>query len=396
MNKKVFLTCAAFSLALLLSCSKNQGDTVTIIKHGQNTEYHINTFNIKDSLHLKLSDFAWDFEFIPLESKDGCMISYGTKDYFGRDYYLSERRGGDIYQFGRDGKFIRKIVRRGKGPTEFIDGKWTVDETNQILYLADRSKSDYFLRFDLKTGNYLGNIPKAVPGRTFNIEWTKDGSLMAVPTGRYVEEEFSDYIYYQDLNGKKISSIPAPKIPSFLYNPLSYAFTEDQYRLGISNNDTIFSVEDDQLIPYLTFDFGIENPSNRLEMGHIEVRIQNEVESWLDLDVATVNMVKKDQTGQVLDMTSRVSYWALDKKNAKAYHRGKLFIDPTNDDNGWWITFNNNGWFVKVYDAFKLLEKAEEAFKDPNFKEPYRSKLEAVTSQLSEEDNPVLLVGRYR
>lgn len=168
MNKKVFLTCAAFSLALLSSCTNNRDETVTIIKHGQNTEYHINTFNIKDSLHVELSDFAWDFEFIPLETKDGCMISYGVKDYFGSEYYLSEKRLGDIYQFGRDGKFIRRIVTRGKGPTEFVRGDWTVDETNQILYLSDISKLNYFLRFDLRTGKYLGDLKKASPGRTYD------------------------------------------------------------------------------------------------------------------------------------------------------------------------------------------------------------------------------------
>jgi hypothetical protein len=239
-------------------------------------------------------------------------------------------------------------------------------------------------------------LQKAVPGRTFNFDWTNEDLLMVVPSGKYEEERFSDYIYYQDLTGNKIRAIAAPKIPAFLYNTLSYAYSDEQYRFGISNNDTIFSIVNDQLIPYLTFDFGIENPPNRLQMGHVNVRIRNEVESWLELDVGTVNKVTKDQTGQVVDLSSRVSYWMLDKKQAKAYHKGKLFINPTNDNIGWWITFNNNGWFVKVYDAFSLLEKAEEAFKDPNFREPYRSKLEAVTSQLSEEDNPVLLVGRYR
>lgn len=231
---------------------------------------------------------------------------------------------------------------------------------------------------------------------TYDIEWTTDGMLMVVPTGKYREGEFSDYIYYQDILGKEIRAIAAPKIPAFLYNPLSYAYYEEQYRFGISNNDTIFSIVNDQLIPYLTFDFGMENPPNRLQMGHVDVEIEHEVESWLVLDVGTVSKVTKDQNGQVVDLSSRVSYWMLDKKQAKAYHRGKLFINPTNDDIGWWITFNNNGWFVKVYDAFNLLEKAAEAMKDPDFKEPYRSKLKAVISQLSEEDNPVLLVGRYK
>ena len=131
-------------------------------------------------------------------------------------------------------------------------------------------------------------------------------------------------------------------------------------------------------------------------MGHIDVRIHKEVESYLILDVGTVARVTKNQDGQVIDLGSKVSYWALDKKEGKAYHRGKLFIDPTFDEKGWWITFCKNGLFVKPYDAFNLMEKAEEALKDPDFKEPYRSKFKDLVDNLSEGDNQVLLVGRFK
>lgn len=375
----------------LLSCNPKSDETVTVIKHGKNTEYRIHTQKIKDSLHLKLSDFAKDFEFIPLETKEECVISYGVKYYIDSDYFLMEKRLGDIYQFGRDGRFIRKLVKRGPGPTEFRDGGWTVDEENQILYLTDLAKHNYFLQFDLRTGEYLGDLKKAIPCRSSYIEYLEGGLLMVAPYDKYDEDGIQDYVFYQDLKGNKVASIPAPADIPIIWSEISYANYCDQFRIKFASNDTIFSIVNDQLLPYLTFDFGKENPSGQFDFGHIDVEIDKEVESWLTIEVGVANKIPEGGSPSF-----RMSTLALDKKQGRAYHRGKLYIDPTNDPNGYWITFNNNGLFVKDYPAIKLLKLAEEAFKDPDFKEPYRSKLKAVVKNLSEEDNPVLLVGKYR
>ncbi|MEA1877403.1 MAG: 6-bladed beta-propeller [Bacteroidota bacterium] len=364
---------------------------MTLIKHGKNTEYHIKTHLIKDSLHVRLSDFASDFEFIPLETREECLVSYGMDYYIGSEYFLMEIRFGGIYQFGRDGKFIRKFVEAGQGPTEFLEGDWTVDEENQILYLSDDAKKNYFLRFDLATGKYLGDVKKAVTCRTPKIEYLNDGILMANTDGKYDENGLSDYVFWQDLSGNKIRSIPAQNTELMFWSSLSDANCDNTYRLKILNNDTLFSILDNQLIPYLTFDFGRENPPNRFHMGYINIRIFSEIEPWIILIMGTINNVTKN------NLSSRMQYYMLDKKQKVAYHRGSLYIDPTHStDNGHYITFNKNGMFVKVYQAITLLEQAEKALADPDFKEPYRSKLEAVISQLSEEDNPVLLIGRYR
>lgn len=373
------------------SCQPKSDETVTIIKHGKNTEYRIHTMEIKDSLHVKLSDFAKDFEFIPLETKEECIISYGQY-YIGGEYFLLSKRRDGIYQFGRDGRFIRKLVEAGQGPKDFLDGDWTVDEDHQILYLTDLAKSNYFLRFDLKTGKYLGDLKKAVTCRSFNIEYLNEGLLMVIPSGRFIENGLQDYVYYQDLSGNIVRSIPAPRNTTIIESQMSYASHNNQFRLKIGNENTIYSIVDQQLIPYLTFVFGKETPTDRYKLGYMDIQIEQEFESWLTLDVGTTSRVSEEG-----DLSSRVSYFALDKKQGKAYHRGSLFIDPTNyNDKYHRVAFCNNGLFVKVYQAIDLLEQAENAFKDPKFKEPHRSKLQTVVKNLSEDDNPVLLVGKYR
>lgn len=390
--KKQTLPIAFCIICIVYSCRPGSDETVTIIKHGKNIEYHINIPLIKDSLHVNLSDFAGSFEFIPLETKEECMISYGMKYYIGSEYFLLETRMDGIYQFGRDGRFIRKLVDAGKGPTDFINGDWTVDEENQILYLTDLAKYNYFLRFDLNTGKYLGDLKNAVACRSFNIEYLDEGLLMVVPSGRFVENGLQDYIYCQDLSGNKVSSIPAPGSTTIIESQLSYANYCNQFRLKLGSENIIYSINGQQLIPFLTFSFGNETPTDRFQIGFMGIEMEQETESWLILDVGTTSRVSKDG-----DLSSRVSYLVLDKKRGKAYHRGSLFIDPTNYmDKYFSVTFCNNGMFVKVYQTIDLLEQAQKAFNDPEFKEPYRAKLKAIVSHLNEDDNPVLLVGKYR
>ena len=279
MRKLEILIYGICLIAILFSCQNVQDETVTLIKQGRQIEYHIKTHLIKDSFHMKLSDYASDFEFIPLETKDECLISYGMDYYFGDKYFLLEKRYGGIYQFGRDGRFIRKLVPEGKGPHDFWEGDWTVDEENQILYLSDDAKKNYFLQYDLKSGAYLGDLKKAVSCRTRTIEYLKEGLIMVNTYGRYDENGLKDYVYWQDLSGKLLSSVPARKTDAVFWSSLSNANYGDFFRLKILNNDTIYSVDNRQLTPYLTFDYGKETPTDRNAMGYVEIRIDREIEA---------------------------------------------------------------------------------------------------------------------
>jgi hypothetical protein len=60
------------------------------------------------------------------------------------------------------------------------------------------------------------------------------------------------------------------------------------------------------------------------------------------------------------------------------------------------VVFQENGIVQYDYQAIDLLTLVKTALADPKFSEPYRSKLKEVVLQLHEDDNPVLLIGRYR
>ena len=239
-----FLILFVSLICILASCSNSKDDTVSVIKHGRSLEYRIHTQEINDSLQLKLSDFVTDFEFIPLETKEECLVSWGGDYYLGEQYYLIEKKGDGILQFNRDGKFIRKIVDVGQGPQEFVDGFWSVDEKNQILYIADEAKRNYFLSFDLFTGAYLGDIPKAVSCRTPQIYSLPNGSILVSTKGNYDKDGLTSIVFCQDSNGNLLNSIESNAESPVFWSKLTRSNTEQLYSLKMVNNDTIYQILD--------------------------------------------------------------------------------------------------------------------------------------------------------
>ncbi len=137
------ITISAGLLFTLVSCAPKGDNTVALIKHGKNLEYHLLIDQIVDSIDIKLSEIASDFEFIPLETKEECLVTVGNSSHLGEKYFVFEVRSKGIYQFSRDGWFIRKIVEHGKGPTEFLRGSWTVDEKTMLYTLNKKEKKAY-------------------------------------------------------------------------------------------------------------------------------------------------------------------------------------------------------------------------------------------------------------
>ena len=110
-----FLSGILIILLILSSCQNKKNPAITEIDiHGHPMKV-IDYKAIKDSSNLNLSDFAGDFEYIPLETTEECLISHATY-YVYEQYILVFQRAKSVLQFSRDGKFLRSICSHGKGP----------------------------------------------------------------------------------------------------------------------------------------------------------------------------------------------------------------------------------------------------------------------------------------
>jgi hypothetical protein len=88
---------------------------------------------------------------IPLETSDASLFQNIDKLYIGSDQILVASLGmtQGVYVFDDNGKFIRRIGRRGRGPGEFLDISGVqFDREQQIVYIHDRERQT-MMTFDL-------------------------------------------------------------------------------------------------------------------------------------------------------------------------------------------------------------------------------------------------------
>lgn len=392
MNRFSFLTILIFGLC---ACNSGGYDTVTIIKNGSEKEYLIHLKKVEDSLSQKLSDFADEFQFIPLETSEECFIDRGYT-YISNKYILIQKYQHGILQFDLNGKFIRTLAKYGKGPTEFMRATIAVDEKNQILYLSDRGKLNYFLRFNLLSGTYMGELKKAFPGRVEDIYIHDDNQLVVSCSGRLGNNDNPYQIFWQDFDGEFINGITAPS-DYYIRSSSLFKLPGGEYRYQVYDVDTIFSIKNGLINPYMLFDFGEKNPPSMDFVGYKRMKLYFEANSYVLFYNFYITSIEKNANGGT-STSGAIANYSLDKKLSKVYHAGDFLFQPTHhllpshqfQD----IRIQDNGIVHFTYQALDLIEQAEKALANIEFKDPYRSQLEKLVSGLDVNDNPVLVIGK--
>jgi len=107
---------------------------------------------------LKMSEFIDSVKFVILEETDESLLMYIRKIFFTPEYIIVVDAGaGAVFFFNLDGKYVRKISERGRGPGEYTAlSSCMFDEQKQQLIIYD-SKAKKMIFYDL-LGNFLREI----------------------------------------------------------------------------------------------------------------------------------------------------------------------------------------------------------------------------------------------
>lgn len=101
------------------------------------------TINKEDCKQIhKLSDIVQEYQLIPLETSDSCLIgSVGKIIFDTTTFYLKDAASKLIYHFDMQGKFLNTIGRRGRGPFEYLYlDDYIVTKNKNILVLDGGNK----------------------------------------------------------------------------------------------------------------------------------------------------------------------------------------------------------------------------------------------------------------
>ena len=144
----------------------------------------------KSQSSLTLNDLIESIEYIPLETKDECVIGTISRNFhfeISDNYILVQcSNSGRFYLFNRKGRFIAQISDIGEGPGEYLrtTKPYFIDEENkQILLFA--LNPDRYIYYDM-TGKHIKtvhsenkDISERTGGRTKKL--FDEGMLLMIP-----------------------------------------------------------------------------------------------------------------------------------------------------------------------------------------------------------------------
>lgn len=254
--KKIFLLIGVlFALQFAWNCSSKTEQT-------KGTAFHTDFDNCKLSIDLKLSDLIEDYRLVPLETTDESLLGEFRRNIIclSGDYILIADRD-NVYKFSREGKFINKILKNGRGPGETSGScKYFFNKNNNILFFEDDFVENENIRcYDVKSEKFLPSIKKCFPGRWLSFIVYQDSLLLGSIEGVLRGETNPYAVFAQNFSGQfkwgiesnKTFIIPRSDInDNVLQRFMIYSGGESTY-LKYWQDDTLFALKDKGLTTYL-------------------------------------------------------------------------------------------------------------------------------------------------
>jgi hypothetical protein len=363
----------------------------------------MNLSTILDTISINLDSQLNDYLIVPLETTPTVLIGDGAKYIFAsEDYILVETEKG-LQQFNKQGRFIRQLMSKGKGPNEFIYfGPAFIYKSG--FYFNDITKSrERIYICDLSTGD-VTSFPLAITGHINDMAMLNDSTILIVSdeegeNGRQFE------FFAQDIKGKLIYS---KDFGSFTMRSLLGPAHIHRDGLGgayLSNPycDSIMQFKSHQLHPiWYTLNLSKFNPAETYEkfllVGYLYTSGRN-----LFLNKTLISSAKKVRRyGQRHLVEVRPD--SLKAAIVRSFRIKDIDFDVDPGD----VDFHSKTFGIAEYSAIDFKEKIR-AILDRNDVGTDKSvgdysvrslddsaceKLKALDLKITENDNPVLIIWR--
>lgn len=209
---------------------------------------------IKNKREVLLSEIATDVELIQFENIPEAMLGNVENIEFTKDYVFVKFWQHPVIQFSRNGKFIRDVGKKGKGPGEYNTCmKMSIDEKNERVYIHTGELSMMVFNFE---GEYVRTIKyPALESFTNFWIWGRDSMLVSYFEPIFGNEPFV-FIEHND-QGDTLQTIKnhifydedeqAYNLSPFEEQNFSYRFENKLHMKGFYN-DTVYSYDENNKI----------------------------------------------------------------------------------------------------------------------------------------------------
>ena len=199
MKFKLIVTVLAF-LLVLIACRRS-----AVISTDKNV-YNVSIDQCKDNIDLKLSDLISECRLIPLETIDESVLNQNLRIIALANNFLVGDISG-IYKFTQEGKFIKKLLNVGRGPSDIPQSyTYFVNEKNNQIILNGRYQNEELRVYDYKAEKFLDPIKKAVPGYWGEFTIYNDSLILASLNPVLADSSLYE-LFLQNFRGQIVSSI---------------------------------------------------------------------------------------------------------------------------------------------------------------------------------------------
>jgi DNA-binding beta-propeller fold protein YncE len=345
---------------------------------------------------ITLQDVA-EVEYLPLETREGFYVDHLKVDYMDDELIVIHNNDGDIMFFDRNtGKGIASFNRKGRGPGEYVGiFSMVVDRAGGELFVTPNS-----LNAGMGCSVYVYDMA-GKPLRTLNFKGLKFPRHLADHDGghlSYYNEDTSSHEPYWLLS--KTDTVTAPLPVSFAAretmtitqetemgkfsvssgNPIAKA--DEGYMLSEPGTDTIFHLTGSgefrpvmaqtprfASMEYPTGIFYTAQSSDYIFFQSIERKYDEETGGF-----KRVNLVYEKPSGQFYEGKVLNTDYADPKELWAQYESGRMGLPA--------------GTFVYGVQPFELLDLHEAG--------KLRGRLAEIAPTLKEEDNPVMMIVKFK
>ena len=399
MMKLTTWTSVFASLALLCACGggneaavslDNCPQVATFEQVGSNQVMVAHLDQLNDTIDMPLSALIEDLRIIPLDNRDEALTKLGSVT-ISPNYLIVRASQQAVKLYDKSGNFIGDVGSFGQGPGEYqlLYDEQIDEENNRIYLLPWNAKA--LLAYDLK-GNFVQSIPLPIiaPKGVFQVD-TKAQRVVVGVLPFQADDETKPFVWQQDFEGNVLHQIDAK--PYSVVPDFSNEVSNDNNVPGVFDfsilywqprADTLYHYAPDskQFMPVFTF----QQPSEPVQHSY------KELPNYYLLNVTT--QIDRNEFGFQSTGFANV---LIDKETGKgAYVR--VTDDLLNNAPMPYFNFSlYNGHYIACYDPGDLIEIVEDALAKPEILTPeQKANLETLQSQLDDNDNTYLFIGKLR
>lgn len=386
---------------LIFGISCNQTDTAKIENKGfienQGYPYFIDLGGIlKKPQSVTLSEIGKELEYIPLETKQECLVGEIYHLELTTDFIFVGVRD-KILQFDRKGKFVRQIGSRGRGPGEYMGGTvFCADQKNGMIYISKGGGTYEILKYNFK-GEYIKTLKKPWDSVQF-LAYNGIGLAFYLGDSMFSKDHFN--LYITDLECNLLFSVKrylirksnydASQVPLYNFNGLLHF---KQFAV-----DTMYILKDKETEPYAIFNLGkLKMEPNIMASGsdkNVDDMLK-QFEDNIEIDDISEN---GDYifTKMMFGFTDSAGLSIFNKHTSEtSFLKDKGFINDIDGGINFWPKFvYNDSILVDYYNSFEFLNRIKNANSGMSTKKnsDKDDRLVELVNSLDEMSNPIIIL----